>query len=427
MRTYSRQKSTFLRDVEDARPAKRQRVQNAREALLERACTTLTRTASVPISSGLSIPSDPPPHEDSSDAADLPPSTPPSSPPSTCSGPLEETPEVTVSALQTTLVRKRTLGLKRRVALQETTGNIRKRPKAKNKMQAPLKQLQLDLGGSSTTTCKECGMAYVVSDDGDVKAHKEYHKRLVDGEQFLITVTDKRLKTRPVTRPLGDVSRPEGSCTLVVIERHDYGSLRKSVMPVLERVNEELGAANIPAESLWAPRLRRPAKVAPHGSVDVLDSKSVLMEGEGEPKPVLFDTPYKVYLCVVAGRCVGVCLAERIQEAHRVLDSENSPVEDVVKQDGRRAIQIPKLQASSSIWVENLKTEAKVGISRIWTVTGHREKGIARILLDYVRDTFLYGEKVDKDMIAFSQPSESGGQLARKWFGKETGWLVYID
>jgi N-acetyltransferase len=31
------------------------------------------------------------------------------------------------------------------------------------------------------------------------------------------------------------------------------------------------------------------------------------------------------------------------------------------------------------------------------------------------------------EMIAFSQPTESGARLARKWFGKESGWHVYAE
>jgi hypothetical protein len=34
---------------------------------------------------------------------------------------------------------------------------------------------------------------------------------------------------------------------------------------------------------------------------------------------------------------------------------------------------------------------------------------------------------VDKERVAFSQPTESGGNLARKWFGRQSGWHVYID
>jgi len=32
---------------------------------------------------------------------------------------------------------------------------------------------------------------------------------------------------------------------------------------------------------------------------------------------------------------------------------------------------------------------------------------------------------VPKDLVAFSQPTDTGGQLAKRWFEAETGWHVY--
>jgi hypothetical protein len=36
-------------------------------------------------------------------------------------------------------------------------------------------------------------------------------------------------------------------------------------------------------------------------------------------------------------------------------------------------------------------------------------------------------EPMTKDQVAFSQPTDAGARLARKWTGKKYGWLVYID
>ena len=80
-----------------------------------------------------------------------------------------------------------------------------------------------------------------------------------------------------------------------------------------------------------------------------------------------------------------------------------------------------------------------LGISRIWVSKSHRRKGIATRLLDSARAHFFYGFRVPKKMVAFSQPTESGRQLAEKWFGavaleKRTdgssegdGWHVYAE
>jgi N-acetyltransferase len=109
-------------------------------------------------------------------------------------------------------------------------------------------------------------------------------------------------------------------------------------------------------------------------------------------------------------------------------------------------------------------TPAVLGISRIWTSASHRHQKIARRLLDvaYVADNVQVAERTSVDAeirpqpdmqngnheqlkaqtshvmppvpklenfdgVAFSQPTETGTRLARKWFGKTFGWKVYVD
>jgi N-acetyltransferase len=66
-----------------------------------------------------------------------------------------------------------------------------------------------------------------------------------------------------------------------------------------------------------------------------------------------------------------------------------------------------------------------MGISRIWVSKCARKQGIAKRLLRFAAKRFIYHFNIPKEQIAFSQPTESGTRLARKWFGKESGWLVY--
>jgi N-acetyltransferase len=68
-----------------------------------------------------------------------------------------------------------------------------------------------------------------------------------------------------------------------------------------------------------------------------------------------------------------------------------------------------------------------MGISRIWVSKQFRKKGLARTLLDCARGNFMYGLTVEKRQTAFSQPTESGGKLARRYFGCEAGWHVYME
>ena len=70
---------------------------------------------------------------------------------------------------------------------------------------------------------------------------------------------------------------------------------------------------------------------------------------------------------------------------------------------------------------------AMLGISRIWTSDSSRRQGIARRLLDCAIENFEFAISIPKDKVAFSQPTESGAKLARSWFGKDNGWLVYAE
>ena len=129
---------------------------------------------------------------------------------------------------------------------------------------------------------------------------------------------------------------------------------------------------------------------------------------------------YKAFLYIVGDKCVGFCLAERIHNASRVL----SPIKSSSSQP---TISTPAASRSSSISISTERDAALLGISRIWTSKSHRRKGVSSALLDCARGNFFYGIEIPKEMVAFSQPSESGGQLADSWYGKKTGWHVYAE
>ena len=127
---------------------------------------------------------------------------------------------------------------------------------------------------------------------------------------------------------------------------------------------------------------------------------------------------FKVYLYIRGNKCVGACLAERIWEAFPALDPDTT---------SKQACELSATPQSSSLSIGSKPEPAILGISRIWTSNQHRKKGIATQLLDCARSDFLYGMKIKKAKVAFSQPTESGGKLARKWYGSKAGWHVYID
>jgi N-acetyltransferase len=261
-------------------------------------------------------------------------------------------------------------------------------------------QMQLDLASESRKACKVCGMEYIPSNAEDAALHRKFHAMNVGGVDFT-KATVERL------RKLQIWSGGDGSF-IAVIGRKDTLALRNKTSDVLKVVNTELGAVPISDEELWS-QAKGP------GAGDAALHDSTLPNGHSSKATV---DRHKIYLYVRSQKCIGVCLAERIWEAYTVLPQK----------DGSAQVRQPTFETkSSSISISTGMTSALLGISRIWTSNSHRKQGIATRLLDCARSDFLYGLTVEKEKVAFSQPTESGGNLARRWFGREDGWHVYID
>jgi hypothetical protein len=230
-------------------------------------------------------------------------------------------------------------------------------------------------------------MEYIPSNNEDAALHRKFHAMNVGGVDFTKATVDRLRKTQVW-------SGGDGSFIAVTAL-----ALRNRTSDVLKVVNTDLGAVSISDEELWSQTR------APSGA-QTQNSKAALVDR------------FKTYLYIRGQKCIGACLTERIWEAYTVLAQDDVSVQDR---------QLESESKSSSISISTAATSALLGISRIWTSSQHRKQGIATRLLDCARSDFLYGLTVGKEKVAFSQPTESGGNLARKWFGCEDGWCVYID
>lgn len=287
--------------------------------------------------------------------------------------------------------------------LSHTTPNVVKLPRAAKKPR--LTQMQIDLGGQVRRTCQACGMEYIPSNKEDATLHKEFHSMNVAG----VDLGKAFLKDASLSRvPSLRMSLREGE-TIVTVDRRSSGSAKNKARKVLEVVNTELSAAVVDDEQLWAG-----VESSPPAPKRRIGKKSKARSGGPDKRGDRF----KVFLYLVGDKCVGFCLAEKINAACRVVDSEAG------KKSSERALPIPK---SSSISCSTTAGVALLGISRIWTSRSYRGRGIASDLLECARGNFYYGMKVPKDLVAFSQPTESGGRLAKHWYQAETGWLVYTE
>ncbi|KAF2144425.1 uncharacterized protein K452DRAFT_284742 [Aplosporella prunicola CBS 121167] len=243
----------------------------------------------------------------------------------------------------------------------------------------------------------------------------------------------------------------------------------------MEVVRSELGAVEIGEGELWGAFGER-----------VEDKNGVKAEksaGKGKESATAQEDRFRTFLYVRGSKCIGLCLAERIEEAYRVLPDAPAPApapateqqiptqqqqqHDQQEEEQRRSTSptsslSPKEKAQASPTARPAPSAApapqttpapsttnnfnlsptpsnayNIGISRIWTSSCHRRGGVARALLDAVvarrgvEDGGWGGNGSDevrsrgsKEGIAFSQPTEAGGRLAREWFG-EVEWGVY--
>lgn len=287
-------------------------------------------------------------------------------------------------------------------------------------------QSVLDFGQSlQPVSCAQCGMTYAPTVADDKNLHDLWHNRHSAGIELGKPFLKSAMKW------CYEVPNIPGA--VVVVDRKISLPGRRIVQKVLEVVNKELGSVDITEDDLWS---QRP------------------LPGEDEGKKC---DRFKAFLHVINGKCVGVCLAERINKAFKVLPESDERAEpmplsvipeskdvDMIDNDATpRANQVSSANSdsmpasmpsppmssapSSSISISQSPVSAVVGVSRIWTSQAFRRKGIANNLLECVMNQFIYGMEIERTEIAFSQPTESGTGLARGWFGEDSGWCVYTE
>ena len=276
--------------------------------------------------------------------------------------------------------------------LSDITPNARKVPRLGKKV---LTQMQIDLGGEVRKTCRTCGMEFVPSVKEDSALHSKFCAMNVGG----VEMGKPFLKDDSVKRIYSHRTRGSEWDMVVTVDRQSSLAAKHRARRVLDVVNEELSSADISDDQLWstlypAEKIVRTRK----SSIDSVD-----MRGHR----------FKAFLYMIGDRCVGFCLAEKIKNAFQVVSTTAEESQGRAK------------NVSSSISVSTVADLALLGIARIWTSKSHRSQGIAADLLDCARLNFFHGVEAPKNLIAFSQPTESGGQLAEHFFKAKAGWHVY--
>uniref|UniRef100_A0A7N0TZK0 Uncharacterized protein n=1 Tax=Kalanchoe fedtschenkoi TaxID=63787 RepID=A0A7N0TZK0_KALFE len=257
-------------------------------------------------------------------------------------------------------------------------------------------QLHLDLGQSDFLlhSCSICGLKYAPGEVDDEKLHKSFHKNYSLGLPFKGWNNERVIQT-PLTE-----------CRIVVVLDSDPLSHKSKVQEILKIMETDLGDSGI------------------------------------------YHKLCKVYLFISAQRVAGCLVAEPLQVAHKILSScvnekliteatkgKRRPMtlqfgsicfqRDVV----RRASSVDVNDAvngncSGAILCENETVPVACGIRAIWVTPSNRRKHIATQLLDAVRKDFSSDLVLEKNQLAFAQPTSDGKALGARYTGITT-FLVY--
>jgi N-acetyltransferase len=255
-----------------------------------------------------------------------------------------------------------------------------------SKKTTKMRQTTLDLGHPSTITCADCGMSYTPSQASDAALHSKHHAKIATSISTapLVPLTLRRsLET-------SNIVWSRGEDQVVRIIKRDHMTKRLFAERMLQAATEDLGAVDLSSTLLWSDYAESP-------------------KGEQERAKT---ERYQVFLFLRGRNCIGLALAERIASGFRV---QNSGFPIVIGNSEETAT------------LDRQQFPAVLGISRIWTHQSERRTGVAIGLLDAIRRGSQPLFVINKDKMAFSQPTEQGVALARKWFGRDEGWLVYLD
>ena len=330
--------------------------------------------------------------------SDLDLSTPPSSPPACLPSPARTGHKAAFSLLK----RKRSTEdaqpelPKEKQPLRDIGHNARKAPRQVKK--PPLAQMQIDLGGNFRKTCIQCGMEYIPSNREDAALHRDFHDMNSTGIDV-----GKNLMKDAATRLIAPEEKPlREDEAILMVDRQSSTFSRNKIRKILEVINSELSAPHIDDDDLWGglePNIR--IRATRRRNSEAVDSRA--------PR-------FKAFVYLAGDSCIGCCLMEKISSGYPVV---NQSVNQMEKEDTTFDAR------SSSISVSDRPESVLLGVTRIWTSRSFRRQGIAETLLNCGRKHFFYGMEVTKDLVAFSQPTESGAQLAKRWYGAETGWHIF--
>ncbi|KAL1918756.1 uncharacterized protein VTP21DRAFT_2778 [Calcarisporiella thermophila] len=254
----------------------------------------------------------------------------------------------------------------------------RRKKRLKNEQLQPARkryeQLFLDFNQKSMApvTCLECGLSYNPGTGEDDILHARHHKAVMGQMDYPV------YKGENVVKRLADGR-------VVLVSSHSNFHERKKAREILAVVNAQLNSVELGEDQLAGA---------------------------------------KIYLYISQKQVHGCVVAESITKANRIVATKAPGSENMEVSQVGELRQEDDVEDDSATFCSPEAEPAVCGISRIWVARPYRRKGIATMLLDIVRSTFVYGWQLVPSQIAFSQPTSDGRRFAVKYTGVHD-FLVY--
>jgi ribosomal protein S18 acetylase RimI-like enzyme len=232
--------------------------------------------------------------------------------------------------------------------------------------------------------CKLCGLLYNKTLEEERKKHESYCAEKTGGDMPKVELSKILL-----TKWIDDTGLEH---SILVIDRKNSSQWKNYAETALMISYKDLGGWEIDSDQLWSEFTHAKAGYVPR---------------------------YKIYLHTIntktgariRTRIVGVVLAESIDQGGPYYKGKKRYSEQGLIPDG-----IPAAFHEQEEYVNvDLAVPVFVSIDRIWVDAEYRREGLAKQLVDTVRDTFVRGMVISKRQLAFSLPTLEGYAFAANY------------
>ena len=292
---------------------------------------------------------------------------------------------------------------------------------AEKKKKTTHKQMYLDLGQKSFThvNCPTCGLMYAKGEPSDEELHRKHHTKFLDQRDNAFVMVN--------TSAVNSFWFDERKKNWREVEiRRKEASLASSEKCRIYRVTK--GGCDRHA---WA-KMKRVARTveAEIGAVD----DWILGEEDGAA-----DLRIVAFVCVSfngtktnEGKIVGAAFCEDIASNQREVFASETAGESENGKDSSDKVRCGGVLKKGSRIKLSSQTRDSLGIRALWVHKNFRRAGICYSLLENCRRRF-YGDAsmigsstiVEKDKVAFSQPTYQGELFIAKYAGNDGKFLVY--